>query len=100
MSIYKVYEIVEGMVRESLDSHAMGDDVWWDLGIIPHPQGGPPAYFLSIAIKGALIGNFQIAGGVLENGLGVTQENVDRLISQALETLRQKRSEALTFPTS
>jgi len=70
------------------------DEILWDVTIGPG-EGGQPTAFIFFWMKAALINQLLSFTMVIANPPLVKQEDVDRLVAQAVEAMRKQRTEQL-----
>jgi hypothetical protein len=80
------------MIEDSLSRLQQGDEVWWDLTFSPSEEG--PVLVAMFWMPSGMLGTF-FNHAALWTPMGHTQEAVDGSVRQALESLREVRTQAL-----
>lgn len=84
---------IEPWIEEAVERHGQGENVGWEMGFTPTPQG--PGYVLVIWLPGPVIGQSMTGQVVVTSPNLMTAETADTIIHDTLEQLRSARSEAL-----
>lgn len=77
--------------EESLDSHLLGDNATFDVSIVLTPQG--PALLALVVMPSLVIGDTLQVAAMMPDPAGVSAEQVDRFVAEALEQIRNERSQ-------
>lgn len=81
------------LVSEAIDRHSNGEDVSWDIG--SGMQQNQLFHFLTLVVPSPVLGETIMAGGMIGGANNIDQAKIDTMVSQALEQVRQARSEKL-----
>jgi len=82
-------------VAEALDQHADDSEtVSWDIGSGMGPNN-QLFHFLTLVMPSPVLGDVLMAGGIIGGAHNIDQDKIDAMVYQALEQMRQARSEKL-----
>ena len=84
---------LKGFVSEALDKHTNGDVVDWDIG--SGMQQNQLFHFLTLVVPSPVLGETIMAGGIIGGANNIDAAKIDTMVSQALEQIRQARSQKL-----
>lgn len=82
------------MIDKAIESYAGTDEVLWDYGVLPNPQG-QPKFTVFISLKGLVLGTAFEGSFNVGDPHGMGQPQIDGIIEQALGALREVRSRDL-----
>lgn len=85
---------VEDWVEKGIAKHALGDKVTWDCTFAMTQDG--PTMLLAFFLPGAILGTTVQSMVVLQNVPNATEADLDRVVQDTLENLRQGRSEQMS----
>ena len=87
---------ITAWVEEYLEDNSLGDDVSWDLMCAMTPQGyqAQILFFMPSPVLGSI--NVAIVG--LSNAVQFDRDEINGLVANALETLRQQRTTDVQAP--
>lgn len=89
-----IADMAEELIGEALSREVLpGEDVFWSVTVLPG-QGSTQG-FLTINMKGAVIGSLIQSGVFMENPALMTEQDATILAQKALISLRAARSEQL-----
>lgn len=95
MTITRIIETAEVHIeRELFDQVLEGEDVNWDVTVLPGDQKAPFA-FITMAMNGALLGTKVQVGVFVPNPAFVGATEAKDIVTSLLEVLRRQRSEQL-----
>lgn len=81
-------------VDEAITRHGQGEQIAWELALLPGPQGQPMPV-LMFWVKGALLGSVVNGSIGLHDPLAIGHDDLVEAVRQFLEQMRQARSEQL-----
>lgn len=86
--------MVEEFIGLALEREMLeGEDVFWSATVLPGQ--GTPTVFVTVAMKGAVVGSIIQSGVFVENPALLTEATAADLAKQAMAGLRSSRSEQL-----
>jgi hypothetical protein len=99
-NVHRLTETLAPMVHAAVTTHAMGDQVTWDLSaaLVPTQQGVAYQLLLFLEIPSAVIGMTEQNITIMPATTQHTQEAITETVRKTLEMLRGRRSEALAHP--
>jgi len=93
----QITEKLTPFVNEALAKHMADEEHYWEVGHVLHPQQGP-VLIITIWAKAALLGAWNSQVLLIGNPVEFAEkpEDIDNHIRNAVEQLRQTRSQQLT----
>lgn len=100
MPVQRLIPIIEPMISDAFERLSLGDDVIWEITVVPNPQGGGVVPLLIVSLKGVLINSVLqgFAPLLLHNPFAANQEQIDNQVQIILEGLRNARTEQAKMP--
>lgn len=81
-------------IETALERQVGEEEAEWDVTLATNADQGP-VLMLLIWMKGAVLGSVVHAAVMFGNPYGLTQEDVDRMVPQLVEALREQRTAQL-----
>lgn len=80
------------MLDAAIDTHGHGENIGWESALMSGPQQ-EPIFLVFLWFPGAVLGTAINASFQIGDPVGITAEQVDAIIRDGLEALRQARSQ-------
>lgn len=90
MPVTRTQAVLEPMVLKALETHAMGEEFWYEMGLAPSPQG--PGLGLALFLRGMLIGTTLQVFFTFTNPFQWSEEGVGEAVRQMIGALLDARS--------
>lgn len=81
-------------IDSAIDNHANGEKVGWEAGLLPG-QHGEAVYTVFVWFPGAVLGTSLNGSFQIADPMGITEEDVDKIMVEFLRQFREARSQAL-----
>jgi hypothetical protein len=81
----------------AVERFAEGDQVLWDIALLPLPPDGQPAYYVAMWIPGAVLGTNVHSALTVKNPAAATEQAITDMTHDMIEVLRQQRSQQITL---
>lgn len=95
MTITRIIETIEMLIEQELFDQVLdGEEVNWDITILPGDNKAPFA-FITMAMNGALLGTKVQVGVFAPNPAFLGATETKEIVKNLLEVLRQQRSQQL-----
>lgn len=86
-------------IDDALHRHGQGENIAWEAALLPTPEG-QAAFTVFVWFPGAILGTSLTGSFQVGDPLNFTSEQVDAVISDFLEQLRQARSAQAGAPAA
>ncbi len=87
---------IEPLMDAALERHRGGDQVSWEMTLLPHPENQTPTIALFFWLAGPLLGNHIQGSAMLGNPVTVDDKEIDGIVEAMLGQMREARSQMLS----
>lgn len=78
----------------ALDQHAGGEELGWDIGMLPSPNG-QLLHVFTVVCPSPILGQYMQLSAVIPNSYTVTDDDCDQLVLNLLGQIAAQRSQIL-----
>lgn len=91
----------ETLVEGAIEKLSMGEDIDWEVGILPHPQLGP-CWVVVLVLDTPIVGGdpFTFTSILANMTKALEPGKVEQALGEGLDKLRTERSKVLTAPAA
>lgn len=92
--LHSVTEKVGPWINAAIDKHGQGEAIFWEPGLL-RGQHDEALYTVFVWFPGAVLGTTLGGSFQITNPVGVTEEEIDAILTEFLRQFREARSEVL-----
>ena len=94
----RVSDQIADAIEKGLEEVAPGEEIAWDLTLLPPTEQMQNAYLVSLTAASAILGQLICLSFILQAGFPVDPEGVKDALRQGVEQVRSQRSASIQPP--
>ncbi len=86
----RISDRLNSWIEDAVSRNRLGEDLWWDSGLVVLPQGVTMG--ISVWMPSLILGQSLVATAAIPNPVAISEDEVNDLIRQLIEQMREQRS--------